>query len=108
MQQIKEEINLEYLKEEIKGLDPNLKEDDIAYSHALLLLASLVVGTSVKKIAGFTNLDFGLVKDAVKLLRKNGVFVGRKVHADWFDEKYGATAFWLDVCIADGLVERAK
>jgi len=102
------QVTIEYLKDEIKRLDPNLKEDDEGYLHALLLLSSLQVGTSIKKLAEFTHLDIGFVKKAVRLLRKSGVFVGRKISAsEWFEEKTGGIAFWLDVGVAGGLIVRS-
>ena len=101
------EINLEYLKEKIHRISPKLKENDTAFSTALILLALLVVGTNKKKLSNFTKLPFNFVESRMANFRKGGVVSGHKIGAGkWFEKDGGSMGFCLDVCIGEGLVER--
>jgi hypothetical protein len=43
----------------------------------------------------------------MKNLRKNGVFVGNKIHAEW-DKENGVAALFLDANVALGYMESAE
>lgn len=94
------------IKNIIHELDPNLQEEDSAFSSAMILLAAAEVGPNADDIASLTNLSSEAVKERFARLEQNGVFKDGKIYCDWFDEETGTTAFWLDVCIAEGTINR--
>lgn len=100
-----------YLIKEIRRLDSSYKtvepKDDEGFKTALILLASIVVGPNIKRLATYTGLSRWDVSKRSRNLRHNRVWVRGRVHGDWFDKKHGGVAFWADVCVADGLMNRA-
>ena len=94
-------------KKVLKELDPNLSSDSEAFKAGLILLAALDVGTSVGAIRGATELPLTTVRLACRNLRSSGVFKGGKIYCEWDDEKSGGIAFWMDVAVANGLIQRA-
>ena len=100
-------VTIQQLRKEVKRLDPNLSEEDEGFSAALVLLAAGNVGTSWRKIADFTCLDPHLVKLFVSRLQRNKVFTHGKINCEWFDRENGDISFWMDVCVAQGLMNRA-
>jgi hypothetical protein len=94
------------VREAVRKLDPNLKLDDPAFDVAVVLLSGLYVGPNVRKIARFAHLPRPFVAEVGRRLRANGVWRGHKIEAGWF-EKNGAYAFWLDVTVGLGYLERA-
>jgi len=93
------------IRETVRKLDPNLKTDDPAFDVAVVLLSGLYVGPNGQKIARFARLSRAFVGEVARRLRANGVWRGHKIAADWF-EKNGVYAFWLDVTVGLGLLER--
>jgi CRP-like cAMP-binding protein len=98
-------LTLKTLKDEIAHFDPKLKEGEHGYTTYLILLASVVVGPNIKKIAKFTQIPREEVQKRGKNLRANGVWTRNKVACEWFEE-HGGVAFIADSLVADGLVER--
>ena len=96
------------VREVVRKLDPNLSEKDKAFSAAMVLVGASQVGTNADKIAARTKLPRTTVRQYVKRLRKQGVFVGSKISCEWFDKKTGSVAFWMDVCVAEGLMKRVS
>lgn len=83
-------------------------EDDSVEDQALL--ASAIVGPNVRAICHFLGLrrDETAVAMAGRRLRANGIWKGSRIyHSGWFN-KDGGMAFCLDVCVAQGLMERSK
>jgi len=39
-------------------------------------------------------------------LRQQKIWDGRKIAANWLDKKTGGSAFWLDLAVMDGYLER--
>lgn len=95
------------LAAELKTMDPGLEPGTPMHDTAMILLASLVVGPSVEKVAAFLGLPRPEVLKRATRLRANGVWRGGKVRADWFDDKSGGVAFWCDCAVAEGLLVRA-
>lgn len=90
----------------IHKMDRNLKPSDSAYQVAMILLVGLYVGPNIRKVTRFTDLPWRFVAEVGRRLRANGVWQGRKIVADWFDKKAGGCAFWLDVNVGLGYMQR--
>ena len=92
----------------IHRMDPNLSEDDEVFDVACLLLSSTIVGPNKRRLRSFTGLSREFIDRTGHLLRRNGVWRAGKVYGDWDDEDTGGIAFWTDVCIGAGLMERSR
>lgn len=90
----------------VKEMDPNLKEDDEGFKAAMVLVGAAQVGTSAEKIAERTGLPRSLVRKYVKRARQQRIFQRDQIACDWFDEEHGGVAFWLDVCVLRGLMNK--
>lgn len=99
----KEEIN-----KILKDLDKKLTEKDEGYLPAQILLASAFVGTSKTKITKILNYPIGILEPYVKNIKRGGIWKNNKVHCNWLDEKHGGIAFWSDVLVAQGYLNRVK
>lgn len=97
------------LENEVKNLDPKLNTEDKSFKSALVLITSLRVGTDMKQVCNFLNFKYDkTMKDYEKNLIKNKIWVKDKLAINWFDEKEGGIAFWMDVLAMEGLVERTN
>jgi hypothetical protein len=97
------------LREEIKKLDTALEPDSSSYVSACILMASAFVGANMRAVADLTGYCLDAVRKRAARLRKNGLWRGNRVfHSGWDDAEDGAWAFWLDVCIAEGLLKRVR
>ena len=105
---MKRKLSLQWFEKEIKRLDPGISKDDDAFKTGVLLLAALQEGANMQRLAKFTGYDKSFIRVRVTRARDNGIFVGGRVHCDWFDDKSGAVAFWADVLVAQGLLARSK
>ena len=96
------------IRREVKHLDSALPENDESFKAAVVMLSMLVVGTDVPPLSMFTGYAPDFVEPLVERLQANGV-VQRDgtIAANWFDENEGGIAFWMDVCVAQGLMKRA-
>lgn len=101
-----EKVTLPVITKEVHRLDPQLKESEDSFKTAVLMLSALSVGTEVDALVKFTRLPESFVAERVGRLKAGGVFKGDEIHVDWFDEENGGIAFWMDVAVAQGLVER--
>ena len=89
-------------------LDPALKKkgNEDSRDAILLLLGAIVDGPNrANKTAQISET---LRRKYMKNLRKNGVFVGNKIHAEWDDPENSGVALMLDANVAMGYLERAK
>ena len=103
------DTTLAEIKDIIRELDPRLSERDPSFSTAVILLASAFLGPDEDAIARFTGLCRHLIGCYGKRLRESGVWGSDgKIHCEWMDEETGAAAFWLDVCVAEGIAERVR
>lgn len=96
----------EQLVAEVKRMDPALSEDSSTFTVALILLASAVVGPNVVRISKLLGVPRSVVAHYSATLRRNRVWVRGKIRCNWHDEETGGAAFWIDVCVAEGLMER--
>lgn len=95
------------VKQEIRRLDPDVKSNDPAWKVAAILLSSLAVGTNADRIARFASLPYRFVREVARRLRANGVWEGRLLCVDWFEDGGGGIAFWCDVNVGLGYMERS-
>lgn len=109
-------VDLEALKRTVRELDPKVEESSEAFGAALVLLTAAEAELfGVAGLEGATRLPHAMVAKFVRNLKANGVFRPRGkgrgectlYHGGWDDEKAGVTAFWLDVMVAQGLLQRA-
>lgn len=101
---------MEQIKEAVHELDPALTdESDETYRVAVLMLAASQIGTADDlALARFTNEHAEWVAQIGQRLRSSGVWTEDGGTAcEWFEPESGGIAFWLDVAVAQGLVERA-
>lgn len=96
------------IREGIKSSDPNVNEDDESYKAAAVLLAAINVGQNQSKIVKLLGYPRALVAKFAYNLKKSGVWKNGKTYAEWNDPENGGIAFWMDVCVAQGLMERAR
>lgn len=93
----------------VKEMDPNLSEEDGAFAAAMVLIAATQVGTKADRIAKRTGLKREVVRAYNRRLREQGVFIKNgKIACEWFDKKTGGIAFWMDVSVAEGLMNRVE
>lgn len=105
--EVKPKVTLEQIRQEVKRLDPNLPEDIETFQHAVLLLSALVVGADVMKLATFTGYKLEWIQQVDTRLRRAGIWKGKQTAANWAGED-GGLEFWMDVCVAEGTIERTK
>ena len=93
----------------VKELDPKLDKNDKSFKSALVLITSLRVGTNMKEVCKFLNFSYDkTMKEYEQNLIKNKIWIKEKLSINWFDEKEGGIAFWMDVLAMEGLVERTN
>jgi hypothetical protein len=98
-------LTLRQIKNVVHKMDDTITPDDEAYQAAVIMLAALQVGANIRRVARFTGYPIREVARIGYCLRANGIWSGSKTKCDWF-EKDGGLAFWLDVSVALGYMER--
>lgn len=101
-------MRLKEIEVAVQKMDPGLQPDDEAYKATVVLLSSLEVGPHIQRLKKFTGYPRELLMKFSHFLRKNGVWRGGRVYADWFDEKEGAAALIMDSLVAQGMMERSR
>ncbi len=92
----------------VHELDPKLKRSGEDSKATALLLAGLEVGAEWKKAAKEADIPQSTAEVFAKRLEANGVWKDGKTYADWNNEKHGMIAFWCDVSVALGYMEKVK
>lgn len=105
---MKNDKALRQVIKEVKALDSNLKEEDETFKVAVIVMSSCIVGPNIQRLSKFTKYPRHYIAPLAKRLRKNGVWVKGKIRCEWFEEEAGGIAFWLDVGVAQGLIERRE
>lgn len=90
----------------VRELDPDLDEQDDGFKAAMVLVAGLMVGPITSKVSELTKLPLAFVEKCASNLEASGVWKDGKTHADWDDPEQGGWAFWMDVLVAEGMLER--
>ncbi len=76
---------------------------------SLFLLSALKFETvNSDKLANLADLPRGEARSFGHNARRSGIFKGRNICADWFDEKEGTMAFILDTLCVAGHLERSQ
>ena len=99
-------MKIEKIRKEVKNMDPNLDARTMAFKAAVCLLSGLQVGTNPSAIAEFTGFPLKTVQGFAEHLVKSGVWNDGKTYCNWFDEEHGGIAFWCDVAVAQGYLQR--
>lgn len=96
---------LDVIKQEIRNLDPELKEHDRGFRIAVVLMAAaFVTGPDVERLSDFTGYA-GLVADISKRMHQARLWESGVVRSDhWFDGDKWTPAFWADVLVAEGSI----
>lgn len=103
-------VSLRRVRREVRKLDPKLDRADDAYRAAVVMLFAFANGEHrLRKLADATAMPYRDVATWFTRLRANRVLRrdGRWA-IEWFDEDTGGIAFWLDVNIALGLMQRVR
>jgi len=91
------------MRRDVLKMDETLAEDSYTFQAAMVLLASELVGPYVSRIMTFVGYPLGLVQPIAVRLQDAIIWEGNEVRCeDWFDPERGATAFMLDVMVAEG------
>lgn len=98
-------LELQKIQKEVARLDPSIKENSATFKTAVMLLSALQVGANEEKVMAFTGFSKSFVTSRARRLRKSGIWDGDKTACEWFGED-GGIAFWADVCVAEGLLQR--
>ena len=99
-------MTLNEIKAEVKKMDPQLDRRTKAFKAAVCLLSALQVGADSEAVSKFTGYPRKLVDAFTERLISGGVWREGKTCCEWFEEDNGGIAFWLDVCVAQGLMDR--
>lgn len=98
---------LERIRGIVKVVDPGMAPDDDAYKASIILLASANIGPRADEIAELTGYPRSYVRTIGRRLRDNGIWAGRKIACNWFDEgPEGWVSFMCDVNVAMGMFNR--
>jgi len=93
------------VKAEVKRMDPKLSEEDDAFSAAMVLLASFLIGPPPQAISEQLNLPKDQVQRYTNGFIKNKIWKRGKVYGDFGNPRTGGSEFWLAVACACGLME---
>jgi len=104
-------IDLQFLKDTLEELDPELKGDDgtAFYRGCVVLLAALRLGPDVDALADLTGYGLDFVATIGRRMLEAELWTEADICCDhWFTEdgQCYATAFWADTLVAEGLVFR--
>ena len=108
---MKKKTSLEEIKTLIKEQDANLRSKDKEFHYAVIMLSSALNRLkTTEELHDFTRFQLRECYNCVENLKKNGLgWQGKRfMHSGWDDEESGGIAFWLDVSIAMGYIERAQ
>lgn len=98
---------LRSMRRDVWNMDETLAEDSYTFQTAMVLLASELVGPYVNRISTFLNYPLALVQVVGARLQEAKIWEGDEVSCEsWFDPNKGATAFLLDLLVAEGKLIR--
>jgi hypothetical protein len=102
-----EEITREQLVAAVLNLDKNLIEGEVYFKTALFMLGALYVGHDLGKLEKLTGVEREFIEPRADRLRRARIWVkDDKTACEWFEDG-GGVAFWIDVAVAEGLMNRA-
>ena len=91
---------------ELRRMDPSLQPDSTSFQTAAIMLSALVVGANARRVAAFTGYGAPFVRMVASRLRDSGIWRNGKTRSDWAHPEHGGIAFWCDVAVAEGFMER--
>jgi hypothetical protein len=95
------------MRRDVWQMDETLAEDSYTFQAAMVLLVSELVGPYIDRVATFLGYPPGLVQVMAARLQEAKVWESDEVRCEsWFDPKKGATAFMLDLMVAEGAIIR--
>ncbi len=100
-------VTLRQIKNQIRRVDPTMDPTDDGYDVAIIMLAALVVGSNIRRVARFTGLTYRKVTTIGRRLRENGIWRGGRTVCEWGDKENGGWSFLLEVNVGLGYMERA-
>lgn len=93
----------------VRKMDENTAPDSVEGHAVALLFAGARHGTrNVRELAAITGVPYESARTLARRLRSNGVWVGGKTRCNWDDPQNGGIAFWMDVCVATGMLNRVR
>ena len=103
-------MTLKQIKSIIKSLDPPIKETEEGFKCAIVLLSCTEKPHRIKDIVEFTKIERPLVAKYMRNFRANKLFTstGKINHSGWFDEETGGMAFYCDVNVGLGYLQRVN
>lgn len=105
----KDKMNLSEIYKTVHELDEALGEEESAFKTAALLITLLQMPPDAQALSRFLKLPLNFVEERLDRLKTQGVLdADGKICTDWFDEESGGVAFWMDVAVAEGILERTS
>ena len=103
---------LDDVKREVARLDAPCEPESDEFKAAVCLMSCAIVRPGVKSVCGFTGYPRSFVEELGRNWRRNRVWCGKRNpqvhHSGWFDQDAGGIAFWLDVSIGLGWIDRVS
>lgn len=92
----------------VRSMDKKIDVTSEEFWIACILLDAALLGANSKLIAKDLELPLKFVESYETRLRESKTWVGSKTHCEWLDKENGGIAFWCDVLVAQGLIQKAK
>lgn len=100
-------IDFPTAKKLVHDLDPKLSELDEGFKAAVVLILAAAIGPYPRAIHNMTGYQRHLIEEFITRCKTNGVMDDDYVFGnEWLKKKSGTVAFWLDVMVATGEVEK--
>jgi hypothetical protein len=99
-------ITLEFIKQEVRKLDPRLLESEKEFDIAVVLLSLAPKHLNRKRVCEFTKYPMSFIDEVFDKLIANKVIENGRLSVEWFKKEGGVIAFWLDVCVVMGWIAR--
>lgn len=99
-------VAVKSLRSEVRSFDPALDPESETFRCAVLLLAALEVGQNLARLSRYTQYPRGFVARCARRLVDNGIWRGGETVSSWTDRGPAHQAFWKDVGVAEGKLQR--
>jgi len=98
-----------YYRNEVRKMDDKLGLDEPAAYCAAMLLCAINHGAYTETVIDKTGVPAEVGNEIAERLRQQRIWVGPQTHhSGWDDPETGGIAFWMDVNVGLGFMERAK
>lgn len=101
-------VAVKSLRAEVRSFDPALDPETDTFRCAVLLLAALEVGQNLARLSRYTQYERGFVAQCARRLVDNGTWRGGETVSSWTDRGPAHQAFWKDVGVAEGKLQRRQ